>query len=122
MLSFFAGQMKQPKPGPSSPETGETDTSKATPRDRAVPIGVFSGDSVAAPMAVTLDRARAAKAIAMDIFRHIGSVMAVGIAKSGADYAVKVNLREAPGAEVEVPSAIDGVPVLIEVTGPISPR
>jgi hypothetical protein len=73
-------------------------------------------------MAVSLDRARAAKARALRQFRKYGDVVGVGITRVGDDYAVKINLSEPPAPGVELPTDVDGVPVKVEVTGVIKPR
>ncbi len=57
----------------------------------------------------------------MRIFRKLGEVAGIGITRIGDDYAVKVNLRTALGADIEVPTTVNGVPVCVEVTGPIAP-
>ncbi len=72
-------------------------------------------------MGVSLTRARAAKPAVLRIFRKLGEVAGVGITRMGDDYAVKVNLRVALGADVEAPATVNGVPVYVEVTGPIAP-
>ena len=49
-------------------------------------------------------------------------IVGIGIGKVGADYAVKVNLREALPGSVGVPDRIAGVPVIFEVVGEIRKR
>jgi len=71
---------------------------------------------------VTLTQARAAKNAARRRFRAVGDVVSVGITRVDVDYAVKINLREAPRRDVEVPREIDGVPVRVEVTGAVRKR
>lgn len=73
-------------------------------------------------MAVSLDRARAAKAHALREFRKYCDVVGVGITRVGGEYAVKINLSERPAPGVELPTHVDGVPVKVEVTGVIKPR
>jgi hypothetical protein len=55
----------------------------------------------------TIDEARAAKARALKIF---------------GGYGLKINLREAPRPGVALPTAVEGVPVRVEVVGAIRPR
>ncbi len=71
---------------------------------------------------ITLERAQAAKAAALRRFKDLGKVVGVGITRVGGEYAVKVNLSEPLGPGVEIPSEIDGVPIRVELTGPIRPR
>jgi hypothetical protein len=40
----------------------------------------------------------------------------------GEGYGVKVNLREEPGRDVQLPDAVAGVPVRIEVVGALRKR
>jgi hypothetical protein len=68
---------------------------------------------------VTLDEARAAKPVVLKWFSRLGEVMGVGITRVSGEYAVKVNLREPVGPGVDVPSRIGGVPVRVEITGPL---
>ena len=71
---------------------------------------------------ITLARARAAKALALDRFGPLAHVVGVGITRVNDQYAVKVNLREPARPGVTLPTDIDGVPVKIEVTGTLRPR
>lgn len=71
---------------------------------------------------VTLEKARAAKAAALNRFRSIGEVVGVGITRVEGEYAVKINLSAPPPPGVEFPLEIDGVAVRIEVTGRVLPR
>jgi hypothetical protein len=70
---------------------------------------------------ISLERARAAKKSALRRFEKLDSVTGVGITRVDGDYAVKLNLSE-PIEGVEVPSAIDGVPLKVELTGSIRSR
>lgn len=70
----------------------------------------------------SLDDARAAKARALELFRPLADVVGVGITRLGQGYAVKVNLRQPPTQGVEIPSEVEGVPVQVEVVGPIRKR
>ncbi|WP_272840486.1 MULTISPECIES: hypothetical protein [Rhodoplanes] len=49
-------------------------------------------------------------------------VVGLGIGLSGADPALKVNLRSRPADSSALPQTIDGVPVIYDVVGPIRPR
>ncbi len=69
-----------------------------------------------------LNKARAAKEQVKAAFAGKASVVGVGITRIGDGYGVKVNLGAAPEADAKLPETIDGVPVRIEVIGPISTR
>jgi hypothetical protein len=71
---------------------------------------------------IGLDEARAAKERAKRIFAKKASVVGIGITRVGDRYGVKVNLEAPPPADANLPETIDGVPVRIEVIGPIRPR
>ncbi len=62
---------------------------------------------------------RAQKARAAKVFGLVGEVVGVGITRVNDGYGLKVNLRENPGPGVQVPQDVNGVPVRVEVTGPI---
>ena len=68
-----------------------------------------------------LDEARAAKKRAKAIFAK-ASVVGIGITRVGDGYGVKVNLDAPPADGAELPETIDGVPIRIEVVGPIRKR
>lgn len=69
----------------------------------------------------TLEQARAAKARASEAFGKHGHC-SVGIAEIDGGYGVKVNFTTAPEKLSELPAEIDGVPVRVEVTGPVKKR
>jgi hypothetical protein len=69
-----------------------------------------------------LDEARAAKERAKAIFAEKASVVGIGITRIGDGYVVKVNLGAPPAADAGLPDIIDGVPIRIEVVGPIRRR
>jgi hypothetical protein len=71
---------------------------------------------------VTLEQARAAKTAALQYFEKLGTVVGAGVTRVDDDYAVKINLREPLADGVDVPAEIDGVPVRVEVVGPIRKR
>ena len=54
--------------------------------------------------------------------RDGASVVGIGLTRVGDGYGVKVNLDAPPRAQANLPETIDGVPVRIEVVGPIRPR
>jgi hypothetical protein len=69
---------------------------------------------------VTLEAARLVKDKALEHASRQGLVVGVGITKVGSDYAVKVNFSAQPqGAP---PAEIDGVPIVYETVGPLTPR
>lgn len=68
----------------------------------------------------TLEEARAAKAKLAAIADRLDGVQGVGITRTGAGCAVKLNLAARP--ETDVPAEIDGVPVVVEVVGRIRKR
>jgi hypothetical protein len=72
-------------------------------------------------MSVSLAQARAAKKTVLEQCADLVEVIGVGITRVRDDYAVKVNLAR-PLKGMKLPTRVDGVPVRIEVTGPIKPR
>jgi len=64
--------------------------------------------------------ARRAKDLVVDLLGDDDAIAAVGIAVTDDGYAVKVNLSHALDRPAAVPDSIDGVPVLIEVVGPVT--
>jgi hypothetical protein len=68
----------------------------------------------------TLKEARAAKAKVFEVFASRAEVVGVGITRVKAGYGVKVNL--ACPADSELPCEVDGVPVEVEVVGPVRKR
>ena len=69
-----------------------------------------------------LDKARAAKEQVKAAFAGKATVVGIGITRMGDGYGVKVNLGAAPEADAKLPETIDGVPIRVEVVGPISKR
>ncbi|MGH2382995.1 MAG: hypothetical protein ACRDG7_17480 [Candidatus Limnocylindria bacterium] len=65
----------------------------------------------------TLDQARAAKARIAQLLAGTPELRGVGIARAERGFCVKVNLEREPSAEL--PTDIDGVPILVEVVGDI---
>lgn len=72
--------------------------------------------------AASLDDARAVKAKVAEIFGRLGVVVGVGITRVDDGYGIKVNLRAAPARGAEMPETVNGVPVRVEVVGPIRKR
>jgi len=68
---------------------------------------------------ITLDAARQAKPEALKVFGRLAQVAGVGITRIGDGYGLKVNLREPPPAGSELPGQVNGVPVRVEIVGPI---
>jgi hypothetical protein len=70
----------------------------------------------------SLERARAAKAHALEVFSRLGEVVGIGLTRIGDEYGLKVNLGSAPKERSALPSEVDGVRVKVEVVGPIRKR
>jgi len=71
---------------------------------------------------ITLDQAQVAKRVILEQFGHLGQIVGVGITRHDGDYAVKVNLSEPLHSDARLPSALDGVRLVVEVVGSIKPR
>lgn len=69
-----------------------------------------------------LERARAAKPHAKKLFESLLGEVAIGITRIGDNYGLKVNLTQRPADSTELPTVVNGVPVLFEVTGRIVKR
>lgn len=67
---------------------------------------------------ITLEMARAAKVQARRLFSGSLDVVGIGIVGGVGGYALKVNVARI-GAPNELPKEVDGVPVVVEVTGAI---
>lgn len=65
---------------------------------------------------VRLDEAERARTKLREQLRGAGGVQGIGIAVLPGGYGVKVNLRDA-GARGAVPDEVDGVPVIVAITG-----
>jgi hypothetical protein len=70
----------------------------------------------------SLERARAAKPRALDVFSKLGDVVGIGLTRVGEQYGLKVNLSSAPKDPDAVPGEVDGVPVKVEVVGTLRKR
>ncbi|CAN5158463.1 hypothetical protein BH18ACT12_BH18ACT12_16930 [soil metagenome] len=75
-----------------------------------------------AAKSTSLTRARAAKKKAIEQLEGVADVNGVGITRVGDGYGLKVNLASTPKRWGAFPAAVDGVPVTVEVVGPIRPR
>lgn len=69
-----------------------------------------------------LQRVRAAKPVAEKIFTNLLGEVAIGITRVGETYGLKVNLVSPPASTIDLPTTVNGVPVRVEVTGPITKR
>lgn len=69
-----------------------------------------------------LQEARDAKERAKKLFAKQADVVGVGITRIGTRYGVKVDLGQTPNPSAELPETIDGVPIRIEVVGPVRKR
>jgi len=72
--------------------------------------------------AASLDQVRAAKAVAQRLLAGNSNVVGIGIARIGEGFGLKVNLTEEASGDAAPPADIEGVPVLVEVVGPLRPR
>lgn len=72
--------------------------------------------------AATLEKARAAKAHAAEVFQPLAEVVGVGITRVESGYGLKINVANPPAEDVTLPGEVDGVPVRIEVVGRIRKR
>jgi hypothetical protein len=69
----------------------------------------------------TLDQARVAKRKAIELLAEIPELRGIGIAPLiGGGFGLKVNLLRATEG-VQIPAEIDGVPVIVEIVGPVRP-
>lgn len=71
---------------------------------------------------ISIDRARAAKEKAKAAFGPMAAVVGIDITRFENGYCIKVNLRQAPTEGMDLPETIDGVPVRLEIVGPIRKR
>ena len=68
---------------------------------------------------ISLAKARAAKEKALARFNEIAGVSGVGITRKDGQYAVRINLEQELDEGVKLPARIEGVAVVVKVTGPI---
>ena len=74
------------------------------------------------PTGSTLEQVRAAKRQALGKFKRLGDVTGVGITRVGKGYGLKINLKKPPAQKSPLPTTIKGVPVRVEVVGPLKKR
>jgi hypothetical protein len=67
----------------------------------------------------SLEQARAAREGLAELLVSLPQLNGIGVARSGRGWAVKVNLSE-PVPRGRVPLEFEGVPVRVEVIGPIT--
>ena len=72
--------------------------------------------------AQSLPKVRAAQRKVIAQLARVPEVNGVGISRDGDGYCLKVNLAAQPKRAVRLPQEIDGVPVRVEVVGPIRAR
>ncbi|MHC5537312.1 hypothetical protein ACYOEI_03640 [Singulisphaera rosea] len=70
----------------------------------------------------SLEQACAAKERVKELWGHIPSLVGVGINRVDGGFGVKVNLSESAPTGTSLPESIDGVPISIEMVGPIHKR
>ena len=70
----------------------------------------------------SLERARAAKERALELFSKLGDVVGIGLTRIGDQYGLKINLSSAPKDSNSLPGEVDGVRVKVEVVGTIRKR
>jgi hypothetical protein len=72
--------------------------------------------------AKSLPKVRAAQRKVIAQLAHVKEVNGVGITRVGDSFGLKVNLTAQPKRRVQLPQAIDGIPVRVEVVGQIKAR
>ena len=70
---------------------------------------------------VSLDRARAAKAVLLERLGGHPAVVGIGLTRRETGWALKVNLRRA-APDLQLPAELDGTPIVTEVVGRIVAR
>lgn len=71
-------------------------------------------------IAATLEQVRKAQPKLADLLHDVAEIHGIGIAKLGDGYALRVNLAIETTATT-IPPEIDGVPIIVEIVGPIKP-
>ena len=69
-----------------------------------------------------LQKARAAKVVAEQVFSKLLGDVAIGITRIEGAYGLKINVMKAPADTLQLPNSVEGVPVKVEVTGKIRKR
>ena len=70
----------------------------------------------------TLAEVRSAKEVLAKRLANVDGVVGVGITKVDGQYAVKVNLQQPLNDATVIPGDVDGVPVHLDIVGPIRAR
>ena len=68
------------------------------------------------------EEARVEKSHALKIFGRFGKVVGVGITRIDDGYGLKVNFKDHPALNTRLPKDVHGVPVKVDVVGPIRKR
>ena len=87
-----------------------------------LPRGTVMDEPPATMNVSTLEQTRAAKQAALELFSALAPMVGVGITRMAGGYGLKVNLRTEPAAGTHWPTEVSGVPVRVEVVGPIKKR
>lgn len=74
------------------------------------------------PCTPSIEHARAAKPEAESVFSRMVRVAGIGITRIGKGYGLKINVADEVDANLDLPKQIAGVPVRVEVVGPIAKR
>jgi hypothetical protein len=69
-----------------------------------------------------IEQVRAAKSKAAQIFSKLAEVNGVGITRVDEGFGLKVNLSGPPETSESWPTEVDGIPVAVEVIGPLVKR
>ena len=67
-----------------------------------------------------LEKARAAKRKLRQLVAESVEIRGIGITKQDGEYAVKLNLSEAPSDPSVIPGEVDGVPIVVVIVGRIT--
>lgn len=68
---------------------------------------------------ITIEKARAVKKAAFDLFTKLGPVVGVGVMKCESGFGIKVNLAEPLSPNHAPPKHIEGVSIEVAVVGEI---
>ena len=69
---------------------------------------------------ITIEKARATRQAALEVYSKLGSVVGVGLIKCESGFGIKVNLANPLSASQSAPSQIDGVNIEVAVVGEIT--
>ena len=73
------------------------------------------------PPVISIDAARLAKDMAKQELALVPGLVGIGLTRRGAGYALKINLDHALAADA-MPQQVNGVPLVVEIVGPITKR